>query len=150
MSINNNFFKLRSSSVSYDGWKKMLPTKRGKGFSDVDLLHIYDGHRLCVELKHWRAYKQVDGGLSKSIQSFFEIGQKKGEFGLVMWGEYEDHNLDTENYYSVFTPQMALIYHPHREEARFYNDFDNARLERFFAYWYQWVDKENKKEFEND
>lgn len=140
MTIKNQFFKLHSSSVSYEPMKRLLPNVRNRGgFSDVDMLHIYKGQRLCIELKHICAFTKEHGGLSQSIREFFEIGQSKGEYGLVMWGRYFDHNLDTDDYYSTFQPLKAMIYSPDYPEPRLIEEFTSDTLAKFFDFWYKWA-----------
>lgn len=138
MSITNNVFKLRSSCVKYDKFNNMLP-QRGK-FSDIDMFHVYNGERLFIELKHYRGYYKYNNGLSKAIIDAFHAGTKKGEFSLVLWGEYTDVNWGTDDYYSDFSPTMALLFSPEMKHPRFYKRFTEHSFKKFIDYWYDYVD----------
>lgn len=143
MPIKNNLYKLRSSLVRYESFNELLPkrNKYSRRFSDIDMFHTYQGHRLFLELKHHRAKFMRNGGVSSSIRDIFEISMKRGEFCLILWGEYKDFNLDTKDYYSEFIPSSAMVFNPVELTTITHENINLDWLKDFFKYWYDFCDK---------
>lgn len=142
MAIKNNLFKMRVSNVTFEPWKRYLPGNC-KGFSDLDAFTVYRGQRLFIEMKHELALRKWNKGVSHVIDEFFATSSCRGEFGIVIYGVYDDHNLDSEaDYYSVFTPTAATLYSPeYPGKPRHYTKFGMKSWEKFLKYWGQWVDE---------
>ena len=151
MAIKENIFKLRSTLVRYDKFNRLLPKRDNTKalFSDIDMFHTYNGHRLFIELKHTNAKYKWNEGVQRCLDEMFKVSMLKGDFCIVLWGTYSDHNKPgTEDYYSEFTPTSARLYSPDRMKIIEYEKASDKWLKRFFSYWYDYCDKNPIQELE--
>lgn len=136
--LTNNEHKIRSSCINFDSLNIHLP--RGGQFSDIDMFHVYKDHRLFIELKHFRAYNKPNHGVSYAMIHTMYVCRERGEFGLILWGDYRDVNKHTPQYYSEFIPQKCLMFSPIREKPRLYESFGTKGFKGFLKYWADYVD----------
>ena len=148
MAITSNLYKLRSSLVKYKKFNALLPKRPNASprFSDIDMFHTYNGHRLFIELKHINAKKADNNGVSDSIREMFELSMERGEYCLILWGYYIDHNPNSNNYYSEFKCLQAEMYNPLKQQVISYSDAGDKWLKRFFSYWYKTCDRYKPRE----
>ena len=141
--ITNNLYKLRSSLVRYEKFNNLLPKQTKKArFSDIDMFHLYKGHPLFLELKHEAAKWKKGRRIQPVIHEFFTYTMYQGNFGVILWGTYKDYNMNSDDYYSEFTPTSATIYSPDRKEILEYDKVSGDEfLRKFFKYWYGYCDK---------